>query len=192
MHRSGRTHGRWKMLYNVSQLLKEHVGATRSYRLQEDISDLDPSLKPLTDLVGTLDLIRTNDGILVRADLQTSVELSCSRCLTPFALPVRFRIDEEFLPTIDISTGARLPQPDDADDAVLIDRNHILDLSEIVRQDLTLALPLIPLCRENCRGLCPNCGTNWNESDCDCRTDEIDPRFATLKQLLDQPNIENN
>lgn len=180
------------MLYNVSQLLKEHIGATREDVLQEDISELEPSLKPLTDVYGTVHMIRTNDGIFVRADLHTTVELTCSRCLTQFSTPVHFQIDEEFFPTIDIYTGARLPQPDDADEAVLIDRNHTLDLSEIVRQDLTLALPLIPLCRENCKGLCPNCGTNWNESDCDCETDDMDPRFAALKQLLDHPNRENN
>ncbi len=175
------------MRYNVSQLLKEHVGATRHYQLQEDISELDPSLKPLTDLVGNVDLIRTNEGILVRADLRTNVELTCSRCLVQFSMPVRFRIDEEFHPTIDILTGARLPQPDDADEATQIDAHHLLDLSEIVRQDLTLALPLVPLCRNDCKGLCPNCGKNWNEGDCECADVEMDPRFAILKQLLDEP-----
>lgn len=175
------------MRYNVSQLLKEHVGATRHYQLQEDISELDPSLKPLTDLVGNVDLIRTNDGILVRADLRTNVELTCSRCLVQFSMPVRFKIEEEFHPTIDILTGARLPQPDDADEATQIDAHHLLDLSEIVRQDLTLALPLVPLCRNDCKGLCPNCGKNWNEGDCECADVEMDPRFAILKQLLDEP-----
>ncbi len=180
------------MRYNVSQLLKDHIGATRHYQLQADISDLDPALTPLTDLAGTVDLIRTNDGILVRADMHTSVELNCSRCLTQFALPVRFRIDEEFHPTIDITTGARLPQPDDADAATQIDIHHILDLSEIVRQDLTLALPLVPLCRTACKGLCPDCGKNWNDGACDCEQEELDPRFAVLKQLLDDTNIQNN
>ncbi len=174
------------MRYNVSQLLKDHIGATRHYSLHEDIADLDPSLKPLTDLNGSVDLIRTNEGILVRADSRTSVELTCSRCLTFFALPVRFKIEEEFHPTVDISTGARLPQPDDPDEATLIDAHHLLDLSEIVRQDLTLALPLVPLCRNDCKGLCPNCGKNWNEGACDCEEQELDPRFAVLKQLLDE------
>src|SRR5581483_633977 len=100
------------MRYNVSQLLKAHTGETRHYQLQEDIGALDPAIKPLTDLTGTVDLIRTHDGILVRADLRTTDELTCSRCLTEFGYPVRFRIEEEFLPTIDILTGARLPVPE--------------------------------------------------------------------------------
>lgn len=180
------------MRYNVSQLLKDHIGATRQYQLHEDIADLDPALKPLTALNGNVELIRTNDGILVRADLHTSLELACSRCLTSFSLPVRFKIAEEFYPTIDIITGARLPQPEDADTATQIDAHHLLDLTEIVRQDLTLALPLVPLCRNNCKGLCPNCGKNWNEGDCDCEDQELDPRFAVLKQLLDEPPNQNN
>jgi len=174
------------MQYNVSQLLKSHIGELRHYQLQDDISGLDPAIKPLSDLTGNVELIRTHDGILVRADLRTTVELTCSRCLTEFGYPVRFRIDEEFLPTLDILTGARLPVTVDTDPALLIDIHHILDLSEVVRQGLTLALPMVPICRNNCRGLCPNCGTNWNEKDCDCETDEIDPRFAELRKLLDE------
>lgn len=179
------------MRYNVAQLLKDHVGAMRNYQVQEDITDLDPALKPLTDLSGHADLIRTNDGILVRANLYTNVELTCSRCLTQFATPVRFKIDEEFYPLTDINTGARLPLAEDADPAATIDSNHILDLSEVVRQDLLLALPLVPLCRNECKGLCPSCGQNWNEGDCECDDQELDPRFAALKQLLDDPDSLN-
>lgn len=174
------------MRYNVSQLLKEHVGASRHYQLHEDISELDPSLKPLTALNGTVELLRSYEGILVRADLYTSVELTCSRCLTQFAMPIRFRIEEEFYPTVDILTGARLPLPEDADPTALIDIHHLLDLTEVVRQGLTLALPMVPVCRNDCKGLCSNCGKNWNEGPCDCTDDDLDPRFAVLKQLLDE------
>ncbi|MBI4670573.1 MAG: DUF177 domain-containing protein [Chloroflexi bacterium] len=179
------------MRYNVSQLLKGHVGETRHYQLQDAIPDLDPAIKPLTDLVGVVDLIHTNEGILVRANLRTTIELTCSRCLTEFAYPVHFQVDEEFHPTIDIVTGARLPQPEDADQATQIDIHHLLDLTEIVRQGLTLTLPMAPLCRNNCRGLCPNCGKNWNEGPCDCKTESLDPRLAALKNLLDEPDRDN-
>src|SRR5581483_2474704 len=174
------------MRYNVSQLLKGHIGETRHYVLQDEISNLDAAIKPLSDLNGAVDLIRTNEGILVRAHLRTTVESICSRCLTEFGYPVRFQIDEEFLPTIDIVTGEHLPLPDDADEATLIDGHHILDLTEIVRQDLTLTLPMVPVCRNNCQGLYPICGKNQNTEPCNCKSDELDPRFATLKNLLDE------
>ncbi|OQY80376.1 MAG: hypothetical protein B6D41_21115 [Chloroflexi bacterium UTCFX4] len=176
------------MRYNVSQLLKGHVGETRHYQLQNEIAELDPTIRPLTALNGTVDLIRTNEGILVRANLYTTVELTCSRCLTEFGFPARFEIDDEFYPTIDILTGARLPLPAEADAATLIDAHHLLDLSEITRQDLTLALPLAPLCRNNCQGLCPICGKNRNNTACEHPNAEIDPRFAKLQDLLDESN----
>lgn len=179
------------MRYNVSQLLKDHIGAMRNYPIRQDITDLDPSLKPLTDLNGNVDLIHTNDGILVRANLHTSAELTCSRCLTQFSMPVRFKIDEEFYPLTDINSGARLPLPEDVDLSATIDSNYLLDLSEVVRQDLMLALPLVPLCRNECKGLCAICGQNWNEGDCECDDGELDPRFAALQQLLDNPDSLN-
>ncbi len=176
------------MRYNVSQLLKGHVGETRHYPLQNDIADLDPALYPLTALNGAVDMIRTNDGILVRANLYTTVELTCSRCLGAFAFPARFQIEEEFHPTVDILSGAHLPQPEETDAATRIDEHHMLDLTEIVRQDLTLALPLAPVCRNNCRGLCPRCGKNRNQEICDHPHDNVDPRFAKLQTLLDESN----
>jgi uncharacterized protein len=173
------------MRYNVAQLLKSAIGATREYPLHEDIADLDPSIKPLTHLNGDVQFIRTPEGILVRANLFTTVELACGRCLTDFSLPAHFKIEEQFQPTVDILTGARLPLPEDSDSATLIDAHHILDLTEIVRQSLLLALPQVPICRNACQGLCPTCGQNWNDGPCDCKTEELDPRFAALKALLD-------
>lgn len=174
------------MRYNVSQLLKGHVGETRHYQLQNDIADLDPAIHPLTNLNGAVDMIRTNEGILVRANLYSTIELTCSRCLGAFAFPTRFQIEEEFHPTIDILSGAHLPQAQDTDTATLIDAQHTLDLTEIVRQDLTLALPLAPVCRNNCQGLCPVCGKNRNQEVCDHHDDDVDPRFAKLQALLDE------
>ncbi len=179
------------MRYNVAQLLKGHVGETRHYSLQEPIDDLDAAIKPLSDLNGAVELIRTNDGILVRANLRTNVELTCSRCLVEFSYPARFEIDEEFHPTIDILTGARLPKPEDADVATLIDEHHILDLSEMVRQNLTLEIPMVPVCRNNCQGLCPVCGKNRNQEQCSHETETLDPRFAILKNLLDESEQNN-
>ena len=172
------------MRYNVSQLLKSPTGTTRHYKMHEDIGNLDSAIVPLSTLDGEITLIRTTDGILVTGDLHTSVELSCSRCLELFAMPVRFSIEEEFRPSIDIVTGAKIPLTEEDEPATMIDVHHQLDLSEVVRQDLLLALPMYPVCRSKCKGLCPSCGQNWNEAPCDCTLEEIDPRLAVLKNLL--------
>ncbi len=174
------------MRYNVAQLLKEQSGHTRRYTLHEDIGHLDADITPLSTLDGNIQFIRTADGILVVGSLHCSLELTCSRCLEPFTFPLQFTLEEEFRPTIDIVTGAYLPLPADADIATQIDARHTLDLTEVVRQNILLALPLNPICRTACKGLCPICGKNLNEGTCDCAHNEIDPRLQSLKRLLDE------
>jgi uncharacterized protein len=135
-------------------------------------------------LTGAVSLIRTADGILVTASLETTVQLECCRCLEPFSIPIRLEIEEEFHPTIDIRTGAVLPVADSEEDATTIDEQHVLDLTEVVRQALFLALPMNPLCKLNCAGLCPLCGINLNQEQCQCEPDAVDPRLEALRQLL--------
>ena len=174
------------MKYNVAQLLKEQSGGMRQYSLHEDISALDPDIIPLTALDGNILLIRRADGILARGTLNTSVEVNCSRCVEPFSLPIRFLLEEEFTPTIDITTGANLPILAEQEEATQIDARHILDLTEVVRQDILLAIPPFPVCRSKCAGLCPHCGQNWNEGPCNCTDEKIDPRFEALRALLEK------
>lgn len=174
------------MKYNVSQLLKEQSGGIRHYTLNEDVSGLDNEVSPLSTLNGEIRLIRTADGILVQGTLNTSLELVCSRCLESFSKVVRFVLEEEFRPAIDISTGASLPQLADDEQATRIDAHHILDLTEVVRQDILLAIPPFPICRSHCAGLCPKCGQNWNNGSCDCTDEFVDPRLEVLKQLIEE------
>ncbi len=169
------------MKFNVSQLLREHTGAVREYDVAEDIRGLDPDLVALEPLTGHVTLMRTVDGILATGRMQTVVDMECSRCLTPVVTPVETELEEDFVPTVDVATGQQLLLPEDVDSATLIDEHHILDLTEVVRQDLLLALPVRPLCREDCQGLCPVCGQNRNENPCDCVVDESDPRWAALR-----------
>jgi uncharacterized protein len=173
--------------FNVAQLLKQQSGARRVYDVDAaDVPPLDDELKVVAPFRGQVRFTRIGDGILVTGELETSVELECSRCLSTFEAPVEFEIEEEFRPTLDITTGAWLPQEPGQDEATLIDEHHILDLAEVVRQDMLLSLPPSPLCRPDCRGLCPHCGQNWNEGSCDCHAEAIDPRWAALKATFEQ------
>jgi uncharacterized protein len=178
--------GEAEMRYNVSQLLKSPTGTIRRYKIHDEIVDLDSAITPLSTLDGELTMIRTVDGILVGGDLHTSVELSCSRCLELFAMPVRFGLEEEFHPSVDIITGAKIPLTDADEPETRIDIHHILDLGEVMRQNLLVGLPMYPICRSKCKGLCPNCGQNWNEGSCNCTLEEVDPRLAVLRQLLEE------
>ena len=70
---------------------------------------------------------------------------------------------------------------DEQDDDVSYYLGDRIDLGEVVREHVALQLPMKPVCRDDCRGLCPQCGANWNEGTCDCRPDDMDPRLAVLR-----------
>lgn len=171
------------MRFNVAQLLKEPVGSTRKYHLAEDIHDLDEEVRLTHPIEGAIRLIHTAEGVLVSGQLHTEVELTCSRCLESFSTAIDFTLEEEFRPIVDISTGAKLPKVDGEDEATLIDGQHIVDLLEVMRQDVLLALPSSPLCRPDCAGLCPQCGQNLNEGFCTCEQPLGDPRWEALRTL---------
>jgi uncharacterized protein len=172
------------MIYNVAQLLKAQVGTSLVVILEEaePLELEDDSARLSGPITGKLRFRRTNQGILVDGPVEAVVELTCVRCLEPFTQRVAFRLEEEFYPTVDVVTGIFLPA---AENEMIfpIDYNHQLDLREAIRQNLLLALPMQPLCKEDCAGLCPQCGKNLNAGPCNCQPPE-DERFSSLKDLL--------
>jgi uncharacterized protein len=169
------------MQINVSQLLREPIGATREYRIDE-AAETSGENRGRT-LRGDCTLLRTQRSILARCSLSTTVELTCCRCLSAFHHPVTLKFEEEYLPTVDVVSGVPLPRPDDPGDFT-IDEHHIIDLGEAIRQYTLLAVPMKPLCRKECAGICPDCGKNLNNGKCDCPTEVIDPRWSELTKLL--------
>jgi uncharacterized protein len=175
--------------FNVAQLLKEPVGSMRTGPIVADLRRLTPELvqgapEGEAALVGTARLINSHVGVLVQADLQGGVVLPCARCLEMVEAPLAFRVEETFVPTIDIMTGRPLEVEED-DRALWIDEHHTLDLEDVMRQDALLAAPAHLLCSPDCRGLCPTCGQNLNEGPCSCRP-EADPRWSALLDMLDK------
>ncbi|HEY7782226.1 MAG TPA: YceD family protein [Ktedonobacterales bacterium] len=174
------------MIYNVAQLLKAPVGT--AIRLDLDPEDgliLDEEhVRLVGDVAGQVRLHRTNQGILVDGTASAPVELQCDRCLEPFTTTITFPLREQFYPTIEVNTGVPLPATED-DLGFAIDPNHTLDSREAIRQNLLVALPIRAICREDCAGLCAQCGQNLNVGTCDCVPDTSDERFAPLRALLD-------
>ena len=166
------------MLYNVSSILKEHTGASREDDVDDDVQ-IDGETHHLT---GHVRLDRTPRGILVRAQLQGHIDATCSRCLQPATLPIDMRIEEEFIPTIDVITGVREETQEGEEDAYRITLRHELDLREAVRQYWAMALPMAPVCREDCAGLCPLSGKEMS-ADHACAEQPVDERWAKLARL---------
>jgi uncharacterized protein len=160
---------------NVSQLLKSTIGTIRTYEVDDRVQIGDE--RPLVQ--GTVTLLRTNRGILVTGRLRVSLQLTCSRCLNQFEHSVALKLEEEFFPTIDVLTGVAVGIPEDEPGAFTVDESNVLDLSEAIRQYAMMAVPMKPLCREDCPGLCPTCGANLKDGKCDCPP-RIDPRWSRL------------
>ena len=171
------------MLFNVAQLLQEDPGATRRYELDEPPYRVDDGVEAISPLTGSVRLNRTNRGVLADADVATDVKLECSRCLDEVTVPIKTHITEEYYPTVDLRTGLVATRPEGGTGYMLTE-THEIDLTEPVRQAVLLELPMKPLCRPDCAGLCPQCGRNLNEGPCDCAIEPTDPRLSQLGEWL--------
>ena len=140
--------------------------ATTLGGLGNGAAEITPETAVDVDLV----LERIPEGIVVRGELTTTWTAACSRCLEPVTGDVTVHVDELF--ETEPLEGETYRLDDD-----------VIDLEPMVRDALLLDLPLVPLCRSDCAGLCPTCGANHNVAACDCATDEPDPRWAALRSL---------
>lgn len=126
-----------------------------------------------------------DQGCLVRGKIQGAVILPCNRCAEDAKVELNNRFDE--FETIPAEEGS--PQARDGDlvehEALIVFEKHspMLDLAAVCWEQFMLALPVSPLCREECKGLCPKCGLNLNLGSCSCQDDAADPRLAALRGL---------
>ena len=123
------------------------------------------------------------DAFAVAGTVKARLQVDCSRCLEPFDVPVDAHFDLRYVPQQEnVGEGEREIGEDDL--AIAFYREGMLDLIDLMREQFVLAMPMKPLCREDCRGLCPECGTNLNKGQCDCAPRWEDPRLTALKSLL--------
>ena len=130
-----------------------------------------------------LDIHKDKEKFRLAGTARTELELGCSRCLEPFRMPVNSSFDLRYLPAAEMSTeDEREVQEEDVETSYY--RDDQIDLNELLREQFYLELPMKPLCSEDCRGLCPQCGTNLNTGTCACAPEWEDPRLAPLKGLI--------
>ena len=171
------------MIFNVAQLLKSPMGTSLEADLneEEDVK-LDEDLKFVGPLTGHVRMRHINQGLLVDGWVDITLEFECTRCLKTFEQALHVPFEEHFFPTVDVVTGVPLP-PSDEEDVFPIDEHHLVDLTEAIRQQVWLNIPMVTLCKEECAGLCSQCGHDLNLGPCDCEP-EVDSRFSVLKTLL--------
>lgn len=158
---------------NVGFFLNENIGYSRDFPFDLPQIHLPPDLD-LENLSGVARITRTAQGLLIQAKVHASYSTECARCLTNFDQPLEAEFTEVYAFTPKSITESELILPEDG---------HI-DLEPLVRDYMLLAVPINPLCRPDCKGLCPVCGENLNENQHKHDTDEVDPRLSVLKSLL--------
>jgi uncharacterized protein len=164
-----------EMYINVAQLLKEPIGSSRNYQIDEGVG-----MEDINSVKGKITLTRTDHGIMVKGDMSANVTGVCSRCLKLIDYRVDYDFAEEFLPSTSIAEDLSSPtQPDN----IIIEDSKMLDLSEVICQYALLTIPAKPLCRPDCAGICPSCGHDLNQGSCQCPSQVHDQRWSKLIRL---------
>ena len=157
----------------------------------EELSPIDErvSLGQPAEVKGTVR--RTGDGVVVSGHVETRAQLECDRCLKPLELPVSADFALEYITGADYESSSAAALSEEELSVSVFDGDSI-DVDEIVKEQILLAVPTRTLCREDCKGICPECGIDLNTGQCDCATEEVDPRWAALKSFknTDKQNTE--
>jgi uncharacterized protein len=166
---------------NLARIREPHERFEQVYAPEQLAADADP-FRVAAPVRLAFDINKDKDQFRLAGTVMTTLELGCSRCLEPFSLPVDAAFDLRYQPHAhNTGEGEREIEEDDLTTAFY--ENDTIDLGQLMREQFYLALPMKPLCGDDCKGLCPTCGTNWNRSRCDCANRWDDPRFAALRSL---------
>jgi uncharacterized protein len=162
------------MRFNVSHLVKAPVGARDVVYLDAGAVTLGDDLV-LHHLRGDISFTRTTDGLLAEGQLDVALDAECARCLAVFSLPLQVQLDD---------LTFALPHASSKAIEYHVSENGWVNMRPALREQILLSLPLISVCRPDCKGLCSQCGQDFNKGTCDCETENIDPRLAALRDLL--------
>lgn len=170
------------LLLDVSRLREAHDHVERVW----DAAALatDPAVcRPQGRVALAFDIHKDRQQFRLVGRVAGTLGLSCSRCLEEFPLQVDEPFDVLCLPASE-NTGEQEREIEEDDLTTAFYRDQTIDLGQLVTEQFYLAVPMKPLCRDDCRGLCPQCGTNLNAGACGCTHAWVDPRLAGLRDLL--------
>jgi uncharacterized protein len=157
-------HPHWKLTRDIGHLLIGRKEIASFGQLDVDLTAQQAAGSP------------ESGEVVVAGTLHLDVELVCSRCLSLSKQTLTISIHERFAQANELNQE----EIDGEDEIVHYVHEDQVNLAPFVDENVLLALPYIPLCGEQCRGLCPECGQNLNEAQCECKTERIDPRLAGL------------
>jgi len=174
------------LIWNVAGLLGESAGAVRDYVVSAVVVDGGDEFQLAVPVDGRVRVGRTNRGLLIEADFTTALATECARCLRPVTVPLAFEILDEALPAIDIHSGRALSisLTDAEAGAIRLTDQHELDLEQPIREAIMLALPIAPLDRDDCPGLCIECGLPLDQGTHRHPDVDVDPRLEALRGFV--------
>lgn len=128
---------------------------------------------------------KTYREVLISGDIKADVELQCSRCLKDFKLTMTIPFDVVYNPVDELKNEERYELKQDELDMGFYSGDE-LDISELIKEQIILNIPMKPLCNELCKGICLKCGADLNYDKCSCGEKEIDPRLEILQKFLNK------
>jgi uncharacterized protein len=158
---------------NVGFVVNSEVGFSNEFPFDYDKIKVSDDLE-LSDFHGSAHVGRTPQGLLLTGQFECSFKVECVRCLCEFDYTARWEMTELFAFSEKSVTDSGLILPDDAQ----------IDLAPILRDYALTEVPISPVCKPGCKGLCPTCGQDLNKKDCSHRADTDDSPFSVLKDLL--------
>ena len=176
------------MIFNVAGLLAGTLGDSRQHKIENE--QLMVADRLLSHINGPVHLIRTDRTVILDADITAVTKETCSRCLEVATVNISVKMDEEFYPLnmdlMDQLDGSDKDNNFYYDPALIIDNQNFLDLTKGLGQALIAAIPIAPLCKDECLGLCAICAVNRNLIDCSCPQIRSDLHWKSLDKLLDK------
>ena len=149
-----------------------------------ELTPVADSIKEIQRAEILLAIQKAGEEFFCQGQVHATVTLECARCLRHYTAELRNTAD--FVICSEVLAAERAQEGIDDEDYVYLRGMDLrVDITEPVRQAVELAVPMMPLCTADCRGICPRCGANRNEQPCDCETKETDPRWDGLRGLLD-------
>ena len=158
---------------NVGFIIHEEVGAHYEFPFEFEKVRLDEDLE-LENFNGLVEISRTPQGLLVQGKFSGAMTLECVRCLKEFSKPQVWKLTELYA----------FNEKSVSDSGLIIPEDAQIDLESLIREYALLEVPINPICKPDCKGLCPTCGQDLNVADCGHRPESNDSPFAALKDLL--------
>ena len=162
-----------RLRFNFGFLIEASPGTSREITIDYPTIALEDDLI-VSPLSGAFEAIRNSKGIYITGQLRTNIAGECARCLVDLRLPITLQLDDLFYYPAYLAPSGEFGVGEDG----------FIDLAPLVRELGLLGIPMQPLCKDDCQGLCGECGTNLNIDSCNCVDDRQDPRFSQLQELL--------